>query len=42
VLAAGSAVDLEVDLTEPGDYALLCPIDGHRGKGMEGTLTVGA
>jgi uncharacterized cupredoxin-like copper-binding protein len=39
-LAPGESADLTVDLSEPGEYELYCPVDGHRGQGMEGTITV--
>jgi plastocyanin len=35
----GSSAKLSVDL-KPGTYEIYCPIDDHRGLGMEGTLTV--
>ena len=38
----GETADLTVDLSTEGSYEIYCPIDGHRDKGMEGTLTVGA
>ena len=31
---------LSVLLDKPGTYRMWCPIDGHRGKGMVGTITV--
>jgi uncharacterized cupredoxin-like copper-binding protein len=40
-LAPGESADLAVDLSEPGEYELYCPVDGHREQGMEGTITVG-
>ena len=40
-LAPGESADLEVDLSEPGDYEMYCPVDGHKDEGMEGTITVG-
>jgi uncharacterized cupredoxin-like copper-binding protein len=40
-LAPGESADLAVDLSEPGEYELYCPVDGHRGQGMEGAITVG-
>jgi plastocyanin len=35
----GSDTELTVDL-KPGTYTYYCPVDDHRGQGMEGTLTV--
>jgi plastocyanin len=40
-LEPGASADLDVDLSEPGEYEIYCPVDGHRGEGMEGTITVG-
>ncbi|MGH3043102.1 MAG: cupredoxin domain-containing protein [Gaiellaceae bacterium] len=40
-LAPGESADLNVDLSEPGDYEMYCPVDGHKDEGMEGTITVG-
>ena len=37
----GETAELTVELTEAGDYELYCPVDDHRGKGMEGTVVVG-
>jgi plastocyanin len=37
----GESAELTVELTEPGEYELYCPVDGHRELGMEGTVTVG-
>jgi uncharacterized cupredoxin-like copper-binding protein len=36
----GESETLKVTL-KGGSYELYCPIDGHRQRGMEGTLTVG-
>ena len=33
--------EFAVDLSEPGEYELTCPVGDHRERGMEGTLTVG-
>jgi PQQ system protein len=37
----GKTGTLQVDLDKPGTYRMWCPLDGHRGKGMTGTITVG-
>jgi plastocyanin len=37
----GASATLEADLDKPGTYPMYCPLDGHRGKGMSGTITVG-
>jgi uncharacterized cupredoxin-like copper-binding protein len=37
----GATGTLEVDLDKPGTYAMYCPLDGHRAKGMSGTISVG-
>ena len=41
-IAPGTTVTVKVDLSTRGSYSAFCPIDGHRSKGMEATLTVGA
>ena len=38
----GETAELTVGLSRQGSYEIYCPIDGHREKGMEGMLTVGA
>jgi uncharacterized cupredoxin-like copper-binding protein len=40
-LAPGGSADLVVDLSEPGEHEVYCPVGGHREQGMEGTITVG-
>jgi plastocyanin len=40
-IGAGESAELTVELTEPGEYELYCPVGNHRGQGMEGTLVVG-
>lgn len=40
-LQPGGAVELELELTEAGEYELTCPIGDHRDRGMESTITVG-
>jgi plastocyanin len=37
----GATATLEADLDKPGTYTMYCPLDGHRGKGMTGTIAVG-
>jgi plastocyanin len=37
----GASATLEADLDKPGTYTMYCPLDGHRAKGMSGTITVG-
>jgi len=38
-IQAGDVAELTVTL-KPGSYELYCPIDNHRQRGMEATLTV--
>jgi uncharacterized cupredoxin-like copper-binding protein len=40
-LEPGTSATLEADLDKPGTYTWYCPLDGHRGKGMTGTISVG-
>ena len=40
VLKPGESAELTVEV-EAGDYELYCPVDDHKGKGMEGDLVVG-
>lgn len=37
----GGQATLEADLDKPGTYTWYCPLDGHRSKGMTGSITVG-
>ena len=41
-VAPGSTATLRVNLSKDGSYEIYCPIDGHRGQGMVGTLAVGS
>lgn len=38
-LSRGNKGELDVNL-QPGTYTVYCPVDGHRGKGMETKITV--
>jgi plastocyanin len=37
----GKSATLEADLDMPGTYDWYCPLDGHRAKGMSGSITTG-
>ncbi|MEA2353626.1 MAG: hypothetical protein QOJ14_2040, partial [Thermoleophilaceae bacterium] len=39
-IAPGGSATLQVVLDKPGRYEWYCPIDGHRAKGMRGTIVV--
>jgi plastocyanin len=41
VVQPGASTDLPVTL-QTGDLDMYCPVDGHRAKGMETHLTIGA
>jgi plastocyanin len=40
-ISPGSSGTVKVMLTKKGTYEIYCPIDGHKGLGMKGTVTVG-
>jgi uncharacterized cupredoxin-like copper-binding protein len=40
-ISPGSSGTLKVTLPKAGAYEIYCPIDGHKGLGMKGTVTVG-
>ena len=40
-LQPGQSVELELDLSEAGEYELTCPVGDHRDRGMETSLAVG-
>jgi uncharacterized cupredoxin-like copper-binding protein len=41
-ISAGSSGTLKVTLPKNGSYEIYCPVDGHKGLGMKGTITVGS
>ncbi|MGH3015939.1 MAG: hypothetical protein ACRDNN_13415, partial [Gaiellaceae bacterium] len=41
-LQPGESVELELDLSEAGEYELTCPVGDHRDRGMEASLAVGS
>jgi plastocyanin len=40
-ISPGSNGMLKVTLKKKGTYEMYCPVDGHKGLGMKGTITVG-
>jgi plastocyanin len=38
-IGPGETAEVTVDLSA-GEYEMYCPVDDHRGQGMEGTVTV--
>jgi plastocyanin len=40
-ISPGSTGTLKVTLPKNGTYEIYCPVDGHKGLGMKGTVTVG-
>ena len=40
IVQAGKTVKFTVSNLKKGRYEIYCPIDGHKSKGMEGTLIV--
>jgi uncharacterized cupredoxin-like copper-binding protein len=36
----GQSADLTVEITEPGEYEMYCPVGNHREMGMVGTVEV--
>jgi uncharacterized cupredoxin-like copper-binding protein len=40
-IAPGRSATLQANLSKAGTYEMYCPIDGHKGKGMKGEISVG-
>jgi len=40
-ISPGGSGTLKVTLPKNGSYEIYCPVDGHKGLGMKGTVTVG-
>ena len=40
-ISPGNRGTLKVTLPKNGNYEIYCPVDGHKGLGMKGTVTVG-
>ena len=38
----GESGELTVEIPEAGEYRIVCPVEGHAGQGMTGTLVVTA
>jgi plastocyanin len=38
----GSNGSVTITFSKTGTYEFYCPVDGHRGQGMEGALTIGS
>ncbi len=36
----GGSARLTVEITQPGEYKIFCPVEGHSNLGMQGTLHV--
>jgi uncharacterized cupredoxin-like copper-binding protein len=41
-VAPGESTTLDVTFDKEGSYEMYCPVDGHKGLGMKGDLTVGS
>jgi uncharacterized cupredoxin-like copper-binding protein len=39
-VSPGSSATLKAKLNKPGKYEFYCPVDGHKGLGMKGEITV--
>jgi plastocyanin len=39
-IAPESSDSLTIEIHEPGEYTIYCPVEDHRQRGMTGTLTV--
>jgi uncharacterized cupredoxin-like copper-binding protein len=40
VIASGESITITIKIDEPGEYFYICPVSGHRDKGMVGLITV--
>jgi uncharacterized cupredoxin-like copper-binding protein len=39
-IGPGETAEVTVEITEPGEYELYCPVGDHKDRGMEGSLEV--
>jgi uncharacterized cupredoxin-like copper-binding protein len=37
-IGPGGSARLTVEITQPGEYTIYCPVEGHRNLGMQGTV----
>jgi plastocyanin len=41
-ISPGNSATVRVTFKSNGSYEMFCPVDGHRARGMQGTITIGS